>query len=359
MMKRGFINWDKREVNEEDFQKRKEKVLAKMREEDLRYLLVYGDVWQCDEVQYLSNFNTYTRDCLLVLDREGRMSLISSMTPRDREWIAGFTPVAGPDISFSAGLIKGSEIMKRGDFTRGKVGLVGDFFPKVLFEHLKKEFPGGDFIGGSEWYRGLRRVKDSSELTLIKRAALLGTNASKALLDSGVFGKKETDLSAQAEWLVRSRGGEDCHFFCNSKEAGFLDFPGNHEVKDIFAFTLLTQYKGCWAMMGRTFFSPETGIGKSKEASAYRDLVSETQKEGTVESLDKLIKEAKAQNWSVDIKSPVGPDTPSSVIRGLERVPGEKESVFTVSFSRENAAGFFVYVETLRAGEEGYEVLTQ
>jgi len=61
----------------------------------------------------------------------------------------------------------------------------------------------------------------------------------------------------------------------------------------------------------------------------------------------------------VDIKSPVGPDTPRSVIRGLERVAGEKGAVFTVSSSKENAAGVFVYAETLRAGEEGYEVLTQ
>ena len=112
-------------------------------------------------------------------------------------------------------------------------------------------------------------------------------------------------------------------------------------------------------MMGRTFASSETGIGKGKGASAYRNLVSETQKEGTLESLEKLIKEAKVQDWSVNIKSPVGPDNPSSVIRGLERVPGETGAVFTVSFSRENAGGVFVYAETFCTGEKGYEVLTR
>jgi len=30
MMKRGFIDWDKREINEKDFQKRKDNVIAKM-----------------------------------------------------------------------------------------------------------------------------------------------------------------------------------------------------------------------------------------------------------------------------------------------------------------------------------------
>src|SRR4030042_4076606 len=111
MMKRGFIDWDKREISEEDFQKRKERVTARMKEDGLAYLLIYGDVWQCDNIQYLSNFNTYTRDCLLVLSQEGKLSLVSSMTPRDREWIAGFTPVPPQYISFAAGLVKGSYIM--------------------------------------------------------------------------------------------------------------------------------------------------------------------------------------------------------------------------------------------------------
>ncbi len=359
MMKRGFINWDKREVSEEDFLKRKEKVLLKMKGEDLRYLLVYGDVWQCDDVQYLTNFNTYTRDCLLVLDREGKMSLVSSMTPRDREWIAGFTPVANHDILFSAGLIKGSDVMKKGGVLSGKVGLVGHFFPKMLFEHLKEEFPNGDFRDLTEWYRTLRTVKDSSELALIKRAALLATNGAKVFSDHGIFGKNETYLSAQAEWAVRSRGGEDYHFFCHSTGAGFLDFPGQREVKEMLAFILLTQYKGCWAILGRTWVNPEAEKGKKEDVSAYRALMSETQKEGPIDRLEKLIKEAKARDWLVEIKSPVGPDTPSSVIRGLEGVPREKNSVFSVAFHRESATGLFTYGETLYVAEEGYEVLTQ
>lgn len=364
MMKRGFINWDKREISEEDFQKRKDKVIAKMRDEDLQYLFVHGDVWQCDDIQYLTNFNTYTRDCLLVLSREGKMSLISSMTPRDREWIAGYTPVANQDIFFSAGLIKGTDVMKKGGFSSGRVGLVGDFFPKVFFDHLNKEFPKGDFIDLSDRCRELRRVKDSSEIGLIKRAALLATNAAKVLTDSGIFGKKEIHLSAQAEWVVRSRGGEDYHFSCNSREAGYLDFPKDREIKNYFAFSLLTQYKGCWTMMERTLVSSEMEKKKKKEEAedddvkAYQALVSEVQKEGSVDSLEEVIKEAKAQNWVVKINSPIGPDIPSSVISGLERVPGEKDTVFSLTFHKDIGTRLFTYGETLYVGEEGYEVWT-
>lgn len=353
MMKRGFIYWDKREVSEEDFQKRKERVLDKMAEEDLRYMLVYGDVWQCDDIQYLSNFNTYTRDCLLVLDRGGKMSLISSMTPRDREWIAGFTPVANGDIFFSAGLIKASDIMKKADFSSGRIGLVGHFFPKGLFEHLHQEFPKGDLIDFSDWFRKLRSAKDSSERALIKRAALLATNTSRALTSDRISGQKEIHLSAQAEWSVRSRGGEDYHFFCNSRAGGFLDFPKDTDIKDYFAFSLLTQYKGCWAMTERTWMKK-----KGEERKDYEALISETQKEGALDHLEKVIHEAKARDWFVEIKSPVGPDTPSSIIPGLERVPGERNTVFSLTFQKETAGGLIAYGETLYVGEEGYEVWT-
>jgi hypothetical protein len=358
MMKRGFIHWDKREVSEADFQARKDRILARMKDDGLSYLLVYGDVWQCDDVQYLCNFNTYTRDCLLVLSGEGKMSLVSSMTPRDREWIAGFTPVPAQDIFFAAGLLKGSEIMKKGGFSTGKVGLVGDFFPKVLFEHLKSEFTDAQFLDLSETYRALRTVKDSAELALIKRASLLAATGAKALQTDTAAGRKETSLSAQAEWIVRSRGGEDYHFFCTSKQPGFLDFPQDREVKDAFSFTLMTQYKGCWAVLGRTWLTPEAEKRDREAITGYRMLVSEIQKEGAVENLENLIARARAERWSVEMKAPVGPDAPSSVIPGLECVPREKNAVFSLAFHRESQAGLLAYVETIRIGEEGYEVLT-
>ena len=88
MMKRGFFNWDKGEVSEQVLEWRKKEALDKMKAEDLHYLLVHGDVYQCDNVQFLCNFNTYTRDCLLILSRDGELSLVSGLTLRDRKWIA-------------------------------------------------------------------------------------------------------------------------------------------------------------------------------------------------------------------------------------------------------------------------------
>ena len=128
MMKRGFLYWNEREVSREDLAARKEKVLGRMREEALDWLLVYGDISQCDNVHYLSHFNTYTRDCLLVLAAAGQMSLVSSLTLRDREWITGVTPVAAKDIYFSQGLLKASEIIAKTGFSKGRVGIVGNTF---------------------------------------------------------------------------------------------------------------------------------------------------------------------------------------------------------------------------------------
>lgn len=358
MMKRGFIHWDKREISDEDFQKRKERVTARMKEENLASLLIYGDVWQCDDIQYLSNFNTYTRDCLLVLSPGGELSLVSSMTPRDREWIAGCTPVPSQDISFSAGLVKGSDIMKKGGFTSGKVGFVGRFFPKVLFDHLLKEFPGSDFVDLSEWYRTLRRTKDAADIQLVKRAALLAEHAVKVLTDPGIFKKKVRRVSAQAEWAARSRGAEDYALLCSTQKMAALDFPDDRIILGHFSFSLLSQYKGCWAVAARTVVSPTTMKRRKKDVHAYSALVSSMQGAERLEDLEKGLKAAKASGWEVEIKSPVGPDFQTSIFPTLNEIPKEENMVFGLTFQKMMGKDLFAYGETLRVGDEGYEVLT-
>ena len=358
MMKRGFIHWDKREIREEDFQKRKEEVTAKMKEEGVACLLIYGDVWQCDDIQYLSNFNTYTRDCLLVLSPGGKLSLVSSMTPRDREWIVGCTPVPSQDISFSAGLVKGSDIMKKGGFTSGKVGFVGRFFPKVLFDHLLKEFPGSEFVDLSEWYRTLRCTKDAADIQLVKRAALLAEHAAKVLTDPGIFKKKVRRVSAQAEWAVRSRGGEDYSLLCSTQKMAVLDFPDDRDIQGYFSFSLLSQYKGAWAVIARTTVSPTTMKRRKEDVRAYSALVSSIQGAERLEDLEKGLKAAKARGWDVEMKSPVGPDVPMSITPGLEEIPRKKNMVFSLTFQKKMDQDLFIYGESLCVGEEGYEVLT-
>ncbi len=358
MMKRGLIDWDRREIGEDVFGKRKGRILAKMAQERIAYLLVYGEIWQCDEVHYLTNFNTYTRDCVAVLASDGRLSLVSSMTPRDREWIASVSTVPGKDISFAAGLLKAADTMKKDGFSTGRVGLVGDFFPKVFYDHLGSEFPDVTFVDCTPWYRGLRIVKDSSETAMVKRASLLAVMGAKGLTGAAVFGKKEAALSAQAEWVVRSRGGEDYHFFCASGNAQALDSPSARKVAGAFAFSLLAQYKGCWSLLERTVASEELARKHEGDVRAYERLVAAVQAEGSLASLAQTIDRAKAEGWAVDIRAPLGPDARCSVIAGLDSVPREKDAVFGVSFRKDGASRFFLYGETLRAGDEGYEVLT-
>lgn len=354
-MKRGFIDWNEREITRSELSKRRDRVLERMEQENLDYLLVYGDVSQCDDVHYLSHFNTYTRDCLLVIGKEGKMSLISSLTLRDREWIANVTPIGEQDIYFSAGLIKTSEVLKMDGFSEGRIGIVGQYFPRVLYKQLTNDFSQTAFVDLSNWFRELRRVKDAAEIRLVKRAALLCEAGAKALDHTAVFEKKENVLSAQAEWIIRARGGEDYHFLCSSGKRGYLDYASDQKVEACFAFSLLAQYKGYWAQVARTVWhAPES----DSNASVYDKLVAKVQAEGDVESLEKCIAEAKNLGCVVEIKSPIGTDSGSSIIPGVAMVPSENGAIFTLLFHKGVGTGFFVYCETIHIGEEGYEVWT-
>lgn len=358
-MKRGLFNWDKGELSEQVLENRKKAVLEKMKAEDLQFLLIHGDVYQCDDVQFLCNFNTYTRDCLLIVSRNGDLSLVSGLTLRDRKWIETVTPVMGEKIFFGIGLLKGAEVIKQGGFFYGKLGLVGDFFPRVTLKHLKKEFPQATFQDLTDWYRNLRRSKDSDEKKQIKRAALIAMIGAKALDSPDVFGRSEINASAHAEWAVRSRGGEDFFLMCSTGPRGYLDFPGDVSVVDRFAFSILAQYKGCWATLQRTAVSMDIQEREKEHFEAYVSLMSNLQSESSLKSLDQSIEKARSGGWQVEIKAPIGQDTSSSVISSMDRIPTENDSVFSLSFRKETEAGLFIYGETIYIGREGYEVWTQ
>lgn len=355
MMKRGFLQWNEREMSREDLAARKERVLERMREDGLDWLLVHGDISQCDNVHYLSHYNTYTRDCLLVLAAEGHMSLVSSLTLRDREWIADVTPVAAKDIFFGQGLLKTSEIVRNAGFSKGGIGLVGEYFPRVLLEHLKRELPEARLVDASDWYRAMRRVKDAAETRLVKRAGLLAVRGAGELQRPSVFGRRERVASAAAEWTIRSRGGEDYYFLCASRGRGYLDTAGDAKIEGRFVFSLLTQYMGCWAWLGRTSWANEAS---DRARAAYEEIAAKVASEAGIGDLDACIEAARAKGWKVEIKAPVGTDAESSLVPALDGLLREKGAIFTLRFSTQDGQGPILYGDTVRISEDGYEVVT-
>ena len=143
-----------------------------------------------------------------------------------------------------------------------------------MFEQLKKELPRAELADLSGWYRSLRRVKDAAEVRLVKRAGLLAASGARQLLPETISGAKSGFYRLPPSGRS-GRAGVRITIFCSTGDKGYLDAVGDAKVKGSFAFTLTTQYMGCWAWLART--SWEDISCEEATAVSYRAIVAKVQ----------------------------------------------------------------------------------
>ncbi len=87
-MKRGLIA---RMLPDEVFSARLDRVLSALAERDLPALLVYTDVWRSNQGRFLTNFMPYWNRSLIAIPREGKPTLLCTLSPRVYPWIKSVT----------------------------------------------------------------------------------------------------------------------------------------------------------------------------------------------------------------------------------------------------------------------------
>jgi Xaa-Pro dipeptidase len=196
-----------------EYTRRLAAVHAKMDEEDLDGLLVYG-AGRVPDIQYLTNWPG-TRESFLVVPRRLPPTLLVQLynhvpnarrvaTTSDVRW-AGTSP---PQTLAS--------VLKAVPIHEGMVGLVGAW-PWRIVDGLKVLLAQIGYVDASPLLRDLRAVKSAEELERLRIAARLTDEAMRALEHDVRPGMREYELAAIVEGAyLRQGGANSIHFMATT-----------------------------------------------------------------------------------------------------------------------------------------------
>jgi Xaa-Pro aminopeptidase len=257
-LKRGLILWDKRELPQEEFQSRIDKVKNLMSSKKLDAVLIYGDANQSSNLSYLTNFIPYADTGIFIMPLSGSPRLFTTHAYRNMPWFRTITWVE--DIICTNYM--GEECLK---YLRSivlsekKIGLIHTrALPYPDFELFQNQL-NWEFLDVTDEFEYLRAIKSKYELNFINEASNIAKESFKKLnhiLRPGISG---FELAAEVELFGRQQGAEDlfCYIQPDNSAQG-LTLPTSQQIKHHCSIELSIEYKGYWTKMGRTLVAEKS-----------------------------------------------------------------------------------------------------
>jgi Xaa-Pro dipeptidase len=196
-----------------EFARRLAAVRARMDEDDIDALLLYG-AGRVAEIQYLSNWPG-TRESFLVVPRHVPPTLLVQLynhVPNARR-LATTSDVLWAGMSPAEAL---AEVLGMVPVHEGIVGLVGAW-PWRIADRLKVLLPQIGYVDASPILRDLRTIKSAEELERLRVAARLTDQAMRALEREVQPGMREYELAAIVESAYSPDGATNAiHFMATT-----------------------------------------------------------------------------------------------------------------------------------------------
>ncbi len=267
VLKRGCSTWDPEQVPQEEFHSRLGVLRQEMARRDLDALVIYGDNYSFADLCYLTNYFPKVRGGIAVVPRDGEISLLLNIGSRDVPFAKTLTWVADVRASNQVGG-EGAKLIKEKGFENGKLGLAdsGHGFPLPQLEELKAALPNVSWQACDSIILPQRLLKTARELSAMREAGRLlkeiCENAS-ALIRAG---RKEYEIIADIDRLVRDKGAEDIRILAGEKRLNPPSFKQLGPLESHWAVYLAVQHERYWAEAGRTYILS----GDEKLEAAYQ-----------------------------------------------------------------------------------------
>ena len=273
-MRRGLIEWSKRELPTSVFDTRIAAVRKEMAAENIDALVAYTNFTRPNAVSWLCSFIPYWSECVLVVPTDGAISMISAVSPRGKPWIESTTYsenlLFAPKIGVEAARVL-AEALPAGA-TIGVVEL--DDVPTALGLALKAT--GAKLADATNAFVTARAAGDAANTALATIAAEI---AHAALATVGADETDATAAVAAVDRAARAAGAEESYVAIAPNlraDKRLLRLEGPAKLGDAFALRATVAYKGTWVRMVRTFVRNDTrGVvraGADKLAAAVAAL---------------------------------------------------------------------------------------
>jgi hypothetical protein len=251
-MRRGLIARSPGELPDAALDGRIARVRAAMTRERLDALVVYTNNTRPAGVSWLTGFVPYWSEALLVVPRQGELTLVVALTYRVKTWIERTSRVAevihNPRIGREAASLIAAV---KPDAAVGIVEL--DQLSAGIADDFRACGPTLGVKDASELFAQARAAADEAEVTLATKAAGIAHRALSRIPHDG------TDLGrmlASAEAAARAEGAEEIYL------AAAPDLARDHRLRRLegdaargasFAVRASLAYKGSWVRLVRTF----------------------------------------------------------------------------------------------------------
>ena len=249
-MRRGLIEWSKQELPDSVFDARIAAVRKTMAAEKIEALVAYTNLTRPNAVSWLCSFIPYWSECVLVLPKEGALSMISAVSPRGKPWIESTT--YSENLLFAPKIgVEAARVLKEALPAGSTIGVVElDEVPAALAIALKA---AGTLVDATNAFVTARAAGDAANTALAKVAAEIAHTA-LAAVDAG-----ETDGTAAVavvDRAARAAGAEESYVAIAPDlraDRRLLRLEGAAKLGDVFALRATVAYKGTWVRMVRTF----------------------------------------------------------------------------------------------------------
>ncbi len=278
-MKRGYMDWKLELLPQEQLEMRQKEFIKGFSEKGIDAAVVYADVASADEMQYLTNLGPYWANATAVLFKDGRVLLVTGLSPRVNPWITKITGIdnsriisAGPKLNF-----KIADVLKEQLGSTGVIGLTGKYLPQEMAEAL--ENAGFRTAPYQKPREELLEVRDDAYLNTIKQGIKLMEEAiRKALEHPELQNMPRKRIAAEVEYACRTAGAMDI-LILNGDEGLVFGQPQevlNNETP--WTLYLQIQYLGEWIVLARNMQK-----GHDEKALSARDKAADVLKPGKIE----------------------------------------------------------------------------
>ncbi|HEY7062095.1 MAG TPA: aminopeptidase P family N-terminal domain-containing protein [Chloroflexota bacterium] len=265
-MKRGLVEWDPSELSAATLAGRVAGVQAVLAERGLDAAVCYTSVAQPGLVRYLTHFLPYWNEGVLVLTRAGEPTLFVALSNRVFPWIKGSSTLTDVRAARNLGAEAAKLLAERG---AARVGLADSgSIPYGVIEALRAGLAGGRVVDAPEIAASVRLGADADELRLRARAAQIGVQALAALGPS-VAGRTDSAVAGQLDGAMRVNRAEDTLVLVGP--AGrWPGLPTGVMLAERAHVALQVEYKGHWALLGRTLPPPAATNGGGDPDAAWQ-----------------------------------------------------------------------------------------
>jgi len=265
-MKRGLVSWDKRELPPAELAARLAAAHSVVNEYGVDALVLYSDVWRCNDARFISNYMPYWNRAFVVVSRGEAPILLCALSPRVYPWIKTVTvhETIIPSPSPAATLLKLAA--DRGWKRVGVCDLDG------LPEDLHGELTSSPLELVDIPRSAIRQTPSDAEVRMHARAACMAREVLEKELNSE-DAQSDHELTGRLERLLRRIGAEDVVVLVSDGNGPPVPASGA-AIGPHTSVVVAVEYNGHWAKVTRNVAGITTSAAVGDEMAELRESLS-------------------------------------------------------------------------------------